>query len=195
MDAIAQVSTVNYGFPKVVGPVSLDSFKNKLISLQWSLGTRGTEQSSQQRCFFNQLELLAIVQDSTQSSPHCWATTLTSQWEILFEQGLHDLTQLKSFFFLHMVSSADWFKYISHFVFGLWRCSAFGHPNILAHCLLWAFLPFLSGCSWSVQHLWGVLSAPCDQDADMSTTARLSFLFAALAQQYPLWETLQPPGC
>lgn len=99
MDAIAQVSTINYGFPKVVGPVSLGSFKNKLISLQWSLGTRGTEQSSQQRCFFNQLELLAIVQDSTQSSPHCWATTLTSQWEILFEQGLHDLTQLKSFFF------------------------------------------------------------------------------------------------
>lgn len=41
-----------------------------------------------------------------------------------------------------MVSSADWFQYISHFVFGLWKYSAFGHPNILAFL---AFRPFLSG--------------------------------------------------
>lgn len=142
MDAIAQVSTRNYGFPKAVGPVSLGSFKNKLISLQWSLGTRGTEQSSQQRCFFNQLELLAIVQDSTQSSPHCWATTLTSQWEILFEQGLHDLTQLKSFF-------------------GIWCLLQIG--SSISHILCLAFegvLPLATQASWLIA-FFGLFSHSC----------------------------------
>lgn len=88
-----------------------------------------------------------------------------------------------------MVSSADWFQYISHFVFGFWKYSAFGHPNILAFFFFLAFLPFLSGApsQYNISEECPVLG--CDQDADMSTTAGLSFPFAALAEIAPVGNT------
>lgn len=46
-----------------------------------------------------------------------------------------------------------------------------------------------------LQHLRGVPSTLCDLGTDMSTTARPSFPWAALAQQYPLWETVQHSDC